>query len=85
MLLESRSLESGLACRLEEERDGLESEIGALLAVPMVGIHLGSAPERSPRWATGFWLCLEEGIHREECCLSNLATQSWNSAIRLSD
>ena len=32
----------------------LESEIGALLAVPMVGIHLGSAPERSPRWATGF-------------------------------
>ena len=23
--------------------------------------------------------------HREECCLSNLATQSWNSAIRLSE
>ena len=56
MLPESRSLESGLARRLEEEQDGSLrfGEREPLLVVPKIGIHLGSAPERSSRWATGF-------------------------------
>ena len=65
MLPESRSLESGLARRLEEEQDGSLrfGEREPLLVVPKIGIHLGSAPERSPRWATGFeeWIDVEAG------------------------
>ena len=44
-----------------DESVALERE--PLLVVPKIGIHLGSAPERSPRWATGFeeWIDVEAG------------------------